>query len=248
MEKFDWEAKPHDLEKFSNEEIYYLISSLLGLGFPGHSPERLYLSFKNDGGVGDIRFLLLSKDLLNANDTKEIVYFNLGQIDYEFNEVEIYSGRCWPEQMDPEKNDIDVSAIRTILNDQKESNVFRPVSFLKGLSRIISSHGFSERDDNHLFKLYWNSPLPDGIRSTFDFGMIGPMGTNYSGDYYLIAEPDEDDFGTTKVKAFKVFENDEDESEYIQEKIEVQHKIIDLLSVNNYENGEGELIAKLISQ
>src|SRR5579859_1538239 len=147
MESFCWTPTSYQLEKFTNEELYFIISSLLGLGYPGHGPESLHLSIRNRGELGDIRFLLLSKDLLNGNDDKEIVYFHLGQIDDEFNKIEIYSGRCQPEETDPEKGSVNVPLIRFAISEKTEPNEFHPVTFLNGLSRIISTKGFSEREE-----------------------------------------------------------------------------------------------------
>lgn len=246
MEKFSWPVQPYSLEQFSNEELYFIISSLLGIGYPGYGPESLYLSFDktSHGYVMDIRFLLLTKDLLDANDDKEITYFHLGRIDYEFDEIEIYSGSCAPEEMDPEKEHVNVALIRSTLSGKTEPNQFHPVTLLKGLARIISSPGFLQREENHLFKLAWNSPLPEGIKSSFDLWVIGSWGTNFSGDYFLVAEPDERDFGTTKVKSFKVYENDEDESQYIQTKIEVQQTFVDFELAESYKDGKADNFSK----
>ena len=183
MEKFSWPVQPYSLEQFSNEELYFIISSLLGIGYPGHGPESLYLSFDNNGyEARDIRFLLLAKELLDANEETEITYFHLGRIDYEFDEIEIYSGRCAPEEMDPEKGYVNVALICSTLSGKTEPYQFHPVTLLKGLARIISPPGFLHREENHLFKLAWNSPLPEGIKSSFDLGVIGSWGTNFSGD------------------------------------------------------------------
>lgn len=241
MEKFSWPVQPYSLEQFSNEELYFIISSLFGIGYPGHGPESLYLSFDNNGDEArDIRFLLLAKELLDANEETEITYFHLGRIDYEFDEIEIYSGRCAPEEMDPKKGYVNVALICSTLSGKTEPYQFHPVTLLKGLARIISPPGFLHREENHLFKLAWNSPLPEGIKSSFDLGVIGSWGTNFSGDYFLVAEPDERDFGTTKVKSFKVYENEEDESQYIQTKIKVQYTFIDFELAESYKDGKAD--------
>ncbi len=189
-EKITFQIKDYPLEKFTNAELYYIISSLLGLGDPGFCPEQLYLSFDQmSSDVAAIRFLLITADIhYDKHEKKEVTCFHLGQIDSEFDEIQIYSSYCSRSAFDHEKEKVNVSFIRSAIVEKSDPNEFRPLTFLKGISRILSQSEFFERKENNLFKFHWNSPLPEQIKHSFDFGEIGALGTNFSGDYYLIVK------------------------------------------------------------
>jgi hypothetical protein len=244
-EKITWTITDYPLEKFTNEELYYIISSLLCLGDPGFAPERLYLSFNEMSldGLGSIRFLLITNDLhTNKGEQKEVTCFHLGQIDSEFDEIQIYSGYCLASEFDSQKEEINVPFIRSIITEKNEPNEFRPLTFLKGASRILSQPQFFERKDNDLFKFNWYSPLPEHVKFSFDFGKIGALGSNFSGDYYLVVKPHDEGMWGVKVSTFEVFDNEDEEfmNEYIQNKIEISHTIINSESIQSYDRGETE--------
>src|SRR5260221_5405795 len=128
-EKITWTITTYPLEKFSNEEFYYIISSLLCLGDPGFAPERLYLSFDKMSldGLGAIRFLLITNDLLiDKKEQTEVTYFHLGQIDSEFDEIQIFSGYCLASEFDSQKEEINVPFIRSIITEKNEPMNFVP--------------------------------------------------------------------------------------------------------------------------
>ena len=240
-EKITFTIRDYPLEKFTNAELYYIVSSLLGLGDPGFGSEHLYLSFEemNSDGIGAIRFLLITADLHNE---KEVTSFHLGQIDSEFDEVQIYSGYCSVSEFTPEKEKTNIPLIRSYIIEKNDPNEFRPLTFLKGISRITSDPNFFERKENDLFKFYSDSPLPEEIRHSFDFGNIGPLGTNFTGNYYLVVKPSHHALGGAKVSIFKVFDNEADEYMhiYIQDKIEISYEVINSISIQRYDRGEAE--------
>jgi len=246
-EKITFQIKDYPLEKFTNAELYYIISSLLGLGDPGFCPEQLYLSFDQmSSDVAAIRFLLITADIhYDKNEKKEVTCFHLGQIDSEFDEIQIYSSYCLRSEFNPEKEEINIPFIRSAIVEKNDPNEFRPLTFLKGISRILSQSEFFERKENDLFKFQWNSPLPDQIKHTFDFGKIGPLCTDFSGDYYLVVKPSYQEVGGVKVSTFTVFDNLHDDcmNEYVQNKIEMFDTIIDCKSIQTYDRGETETIA-----
>lgn len=239
-----WDIAEYPLENLTNEELYYVISSLLCLGDPGFSPERLYISFdeRKLDSVSDIRFLLTSKTLFDLiSGHEEVTLFHLGRIDSKFNEIEIYSSHCAPQELDPETEDVDASFIRSSVIRKNKGHRFHPVSFLNGVHRILSKPEFPDRKGNDLFELRWNSPLPNRYRHLFEFGKIGPYATNFSGNYYLVVEPFENNFGTAEINSFKVFDNASDDAdEYIQHKIEVQKTFIDSNTIQRYDNEEAD--------
>ncbi len=84
--------------------------------------------------------------------------------------------------------------------------------------------------------------MPEHVKFSFDFGKIGALGTNFSGDYYLVVKPHDEGLCGVKVSTFKVFDNADDEhmNEYIQDKIEMFHTVINSESIQSYDHGETE--------
>jgi hypothetical protein len=236
----------YPLEKFTNEEIYYIISSLLGLGDPGFVPERLYLSFneRSSGEVPCIKFLLLTITLI---DEQEWTEYHLGKIDSEFDEIEIYSGRCSPSELTPEHETVDTTLIVSNLQERTYPNEFRPITFLRGIGRIVSPPDFNKRKNNDLFSFYWDSPCPRGIKYSFDLGKIGPFNTSFSGNYYLIARPEEKEFSNTIISSFKVHDNYDRKiyTDYVQFRIDVKESVVGLESIQLYDQGRSENISKV---
>lgn len=237
------------LEKLTNEEFYYIISALLGLGDPGFLPERLYLSFDQAsyGEIDFINFLLLTKTMIDEGDCdKEITEYHLGKIDCEFDDIEIYSGRCNPSELDPETDKIDPFLIASNLRERPYPKKFRPITFIKGINRILSQSGFDRREDNHLFNFFTNSPVPSTIAHEFDFGKIVDYATNFSGNYFLIVEPDSQSDGL-KVNSFQVRDNFDPEcpTDYVQYGIDVTNHFIDVESIQQYEQGKSDRMFKV---
>lgn len=237
----------YPLEKFTNEEIYYVISSLLGLGDPGFVPERLYVSFDEQslGEVSNIKFLLLTTALGNECE-REATEYHLGKIDSEFDEIEIYSGRCNLSELSPEQETIDEVMIASSLQERTHPNEFRPITFLRGIGRIVSQPGFEKRKDNDLFDFYWDSPSPKGIKHRFDFGKIGALNTDFSGNYYLIVQPCEKKINNAKINSFRVHDNYDRKiyKDYIQFRIDVKQAVVDSESIQLYDQERSENISK----
>jgi hypothetical protein len=184
---------------------------------------------------------LLTKQQYTTEKGEELkVDFHLGKLDAEFDDIEIYSGRCSLEELDPEREKIDEALISSSLRGRTYPNAFRPITFLKGIERILSQPDFEKRKGNDLFKIYWNSPTPRGFKHKYEFGRIGPLGTNFSGDYVLIVSPDKMNCDTAKVNSFKVHDNEDPKifTDYIQHRIDVKHSFIDSHSIQLYQQGE----------
>ena len=242
-EEITFQIKDYPLEKFSNAELYYIISSLLGLGDPGFMPEKLFLSFGETFEPNDVKFFFLTKEQYTTEKGEELrTNFHLGKLDSEFDDIEIYSGLCSLEELDPEKGKIDEVLISSSLRERTYPNEFRPITFLKGIRRILSQPDFEKRKGNDLFKIYWNSPTPRGLKHKYEFGRIGPLGTNFSGDYVLIVSPDKKNCEMAKVNSFKVHDNEDPKifADYIQHRIDVKYSFINLHSIQMYERGESE--------
>lgn len=229
------------LEKFTNAEYYYIVSCLLGLGDAGFVPEKLFLSFDQPFEPTDVKFLLLTEQLYTTEKGEEVkVDFHLGKFDPELDDIEIYSGRCNTEELNLEDGKIDGVLISTNLCERTYPNEFRPITFLRGIRRILSQPDFEKRKSNDLFKFCWNSPIPVGIKDKFDFGRIGPLNTDFSGDYFLVVSPDEKNSELTKVNSFKVHDNEDSKffADYIQYRIDVKPSYIDSHSIQLYEQDE----------
>ncbi|HEV8513704.1 MAG TPA: hypothetical protein VGQ59_10525 [Cyclobacteriaceae bacterium] len=228
-------------EKFTNAEYYYLISCLLGLGDAGFVPEKLFLSFDQPFEPTDVKFLFLTEQVYTTEKGEEVkIDFHLGKLDSEFDDMEIYSGRCNPEELNLEDGKIDEVLISTNLRERTYPNEFRPITFLKGITKIVSQPDFKKRKSNDLFKFCWNSPIPVGIKDKFDFGRIGPLNTDFSGDYFLVVSPDEKNPDVTKIKSFKVHDNEDPKfiTDYVQYRIDVKHSFIDSHSIQLYQQDE----------
>jgi len=229
------------LEKFSNGEYYYIISCLLGLGDPGFLPEKLFLSFGQTFEPTEVKFLFLTKQQYTTEKGEELkVDFHLGKLDSEFDDIEIYSGRCSLEELNPEGRKVDAVLISSSLRGRTYPNEFRPITFLKGIRKILSQPDFEKRKSNDVFKLYWNSPTPHGIKHKYDFGRIGPLETDFSGDYFLVVSPDGRNPEIAKVNSFKVHDNEDPKifTDYIQYRIDVRHSFIDSHSIQLYQQDE----------
>lgn len=229
--------------KFTNAELYYVISSLLGLGDPGFAPERLYLSFDEmcHDLVPSIRFLLITESLDMQNNLEvEITCFHLGQIDCKLDQIQIYSSQCLKSEFDQGRDDIDISFIRSAVINKSKPNIFRPLTFLRGIDRIVSNPNCSERRNNDLFELYWNTSLFEKLRNPFDFGDIGPLGTNFSGNYYLLVRPSGQQFGRVAVNNFFLSDNDDDTTDQFENNVEISETFVDSRIIQMYERGESE--------
>jgi hypothetical protein len=94
-----------DLSKFTNAELYYLISGALCDGDPGYTPEKLYVSFdqSNLGSVPEIKFLFITVTMFEGvgqEGNRECRKAYLGRIDSEFDDIEICCANYSPEQLD----------------------------------------------------------------------------------------------------------------------------------------------------
>ncbi|MBS1508566.1 MAG: hypothetical protein JSS79_18160 [Bacteroidetes bacterium] len=231
----------YPLEKFTNEEFYYMISSLLSLGDPGFVPERLYMSFDQNqlGPVQDIKFLFLTKNLIYTDEgEKEVTEYSVGKIDQEFDNIEIYRWQCDPKVMSPERPKVNVNLVRSTLCCQNSPLPFRPVSFLKGVNRIKCENEFDKRNDNDLFNLKWHLDIACGIQHQFDFGEIGRLGTNFSGNYFLIVQPDKVNTGRLIVNTFHVsLVQVEGLLTLDSERVHVSENFIDSTSIQLYDSG-----------
>ncbi|HEV8513026.1 MAG TPA: hypothetical protein VGQ59_07100, partial [Cyclobacteriaceae bacterium] len=225
----------YPLEKFNNLELYYFVSGLLGLGDPGSTPERLYLSFDQNqlDAVPDIKFLFLTQNIIYEDESeKEVVEYYLGKIDRAFDNIEIYQWHFYPHVAPS------VSSFQPTLNDYESPSIFRPVSLLKGINRILSEGKFNRRAGNNLFDVKPHVNIPNDIQNQFDFKEIGPLGTNFSGNYFLIVEPEQKKGGVI-VNSFQIdILQSQGRLPFDCETVNIHRHFIDGSSVQSYENGE----------
>jgi len=237
------------LQKLRNDEIYYLVSSLLSLGDSGFGSERLYLSFdqNNLGRLQDFKFLFLCENIV-YNGSPEVTEFTLGKIDNELDNIEIYTGHCDPKLLSPDRGKIDTTFVITALQSGMRPNVFRPISLLDGISRFLAEKSIDERDDNDLFNIRWHDGLPVDVRHEFNFGTFGPMGTDFSGNYFLIAQPEAQSRGGIKINFFqlkKIVDEQANSSEY-QTEIEMTQHYIDSGTLQEYADAQVDKLHTLL--
>ncbi|MBS1541881.1 MAG: hypothetical protein JSS73_14615 [Bacteroidetes bacterium] len=239
-DSFNFAVTDHSLGKFITAELYYTISSLLGLGDPGFCSEWLYLSFDYvySAHVPAIRFLLVVEDIqFDDNEEIEVTRFHLGQLDSAFDEIQIYSSYCLRSEFDPGKEAVNVAFIQSALLNKSKSNTFRPMTLLRGIDRILSQADFSDRKLNNMFNIYGCSAIPEDIRHNFDFGDFGSSRTNFSGDYYLVVRPSGHPFDGVKISNFLVFDSN---LTAVEDTIEISDTFIDIKSIQMYDNGKAE--------
>jgi hypothetical protein len=229
------------LEKFSNEEFYYIISSLLGLGDPGFVPEKLFLSFDEQSldNLSTVKFLLFTTTLNNDFESDGMEY-HLGKLDCELNEIEIYSGRFDRLELPP--GAIVDNFISFNLQERTHPRIFRPVTLLKGIERIMSQPDFEKRKGNQLFEFFEGSPVPDGIKHYYDFGKIGPLKTDFSGNYYLVVRPVSKGSNNAQICSFQVHDNYDRKThkDFVQLRVDVKRSVVDAESIQLYDQGIAE--------
>ncbi|MBL7840157.1 MAG: hypothetical protein JNJ75_08470 [Cyclobacteriaceae bacterium] len=185
----------HGLGNFSNAELYYIISNLLGLGGLGEhmiEREKLLISFDenpDDYFVAEIKFFFMSKlPIISNTMTESETTFCFGKLNSDF-EVELTIGSAEVSFIDPDDQNHDIAGILRL--DHEKTHRYDPIRFVEGLERIITATDFSERTINSLFNFTYHTKIDSKFRQYLDLGIIG--NTNYSGPYYLVVQPSHGD-------------------------------------------------------
>lgn len=181
----------HGLGSFTNPELYYIISNLLGLGGLGEhmiEREKLLISFDeypDDDFVPEIRFCFMSKlPMITATLSESKTTFCFGKLTSDF-EIELTTGRAGASSVDPDDEHHDIEKILCLAREH--THKYDPLRFAKGLENLMCTDNFLERNLNNLFKFNGHTKLDNRYRQYLALGSIGD--TNYSGSYYLVVEP-----------------------------------------------------------
>ena len=185
-------TKTFSLEKLTNAEMYYIISNLMDLGALREDmieSEKLFVSFDSHyERVDEIKFFFMSMLPVISDSMEEPqTSFTIGKITRDF-EIEVTSGNVPMSVLDPNKDEFDAQKI--IQLERLSTQMYSPLRIVKGISSIVDNNQFAERANNDLFQSTW-SHIDESLAKYFDFGRIGD--TDYSGRYFMIVKPCEDE-------------------------------------------------------
>jgi len=226
-----------ELEKFSNEDLYCIISDLLRLGGLGDQiieREKLFVSFDSSyGEVSEIHFFFLSKlPILSDDQAEPQTGVSLGKFNCDMDNIEFRTFSVPCSIIDPDIEPFNIELIKGLLQSPQICRM-NPIRIVRGLEQLTAKNFTSKKND--LFKLFWNSPIDQKFIRTFDFGIVDD--TKYEGTFYLVVEPtpDNDQFASI-VNHFEVIDNaeqDETNAEYKQHAvictpIQFSNSLIDL--------------------
>jgi len=247
-EKITFEIMDYPLGKFTNAELYYIISDLLCLGGLGSGlieREKLFLCFDSSlpDDITEIKFFfistlpVISKEMIGPETT--IV---LGRIMDGFDEIEYHCVRQISSDVDPDMVTFNAKEISKTLSKAMIPKM-RPLNLVNGLAKISNQTDISSRETNPLFLLNKDSPLEPGIRHQFDFGIL--QGVEYSGHYYLIVQPPkENESNSNEVIDFTIVDNEDEDfyPHYIQYKVNLHYRQITDDNITDFENGASCLL------
>lgn len=177
---------PYQLASFTNAEIYFIISDLLGLGGLESGlieEETLYIR-PSKTLIGEyLTFVFMSKvPPLSENDQSPSVFLTIGKIDARFNDIHIHSVTI--PSLDSDE-DIDLSRIDFRSESSYASVRFHAANLIEGILKIISQSDFKDRPMNDLFEteeIFENSHC-----TYFDLPLLNDV--DYCGLYFKIASP-----------------------------------------------------------
>lgn len=196
------------LEKLTNAELYFAISNLMGLGGLGSDmieSEKLFISYDDQyDKIEEIRFFFMSMLPIISDTMKEPeTHFTIGKITRDF-EIELTSGDAPKSILDPTLDEFDAQKIRQL--ERLTTQMYFPLRIAKGLSAIVENKQFTERAYNDLFQSTW-SDVESSLVKSFDFGKIG--NTDYSGSYFMIVKPSEDEHYANSVIDYILTQSEE---------------------------------------
>lgn len=177
---------PKKLASFSNDELYFIITELLGLNQHAKKliVERSLYIKPSSNSIGEhLAFLLINKSTgLSKNQQVSACTVTLGTFDSVFTNIHLHTISC----ADVDNNcEVDIATIKVLLSGLVEPIVYHPVYLIEGLLKIIQQPLFADRVENTIFKI---DLFENPYCHYFDLGIINDV--DYSGMYYCIAQPD----------------------------------------------------------
>jgi hypothetical protein len=177
---------PKKLASFSNDELYFIITELLGLSKLEKKlvvQRSLYIKTGSDLVGEQLIFLLIEKSLrLTKNIQEPICFVSVGKLDSLFTNIHLHTVSFKEKENNTE---VDLATAKVLLTGLTDPIVYQPTYLIDGLLRIIQQPSFTDRVENILFKLDQDE---NHYVHYFDLGIINTI--DYSGMYYCIAEGD----------------------------------------------------------
>lgn len=177
---------PKKLASFSNDELHFIITELLGLSKREKKlvvQRSLYIK-NGSGSIGEeLIFLLIEKSLrFTKNFQEPICFVSVGKLDSLFTNIHLHTVSFTEKENNSE---VDMATAKVLLTGLADPIVYQPTYLIDGLLKIIQQPDFSDRAENILFKI---SQHESHYAHYFDLGIINTI--DYSGMYYCIAEAD----------------------------------------------------------
>lgn len=175
---------PKKLASFSNDELYFIITELLG---PSKREKKLvvqrslYIKTGSDLVGEQLIFLLIEKSLrLTENFQEPICFVSVGKLDSLFTNIHLHTVSFTEKENNTE---VDLATAKVLLTGLTDPIVYHPTYLIDGLLRIIQQPNFIDRVENILFKI---DQYENHHAHYFDLGIINSV--DYSGMYYCITE------------------------------------------------------------
>lgn len=175
---------PKKLASFSNDELYFIITELLGLSKREKKlvvQRSFYIKTGSDLIGEQLIFLLIEKSLrITKNFQEPICFVSIGKLDSLFTNIHLHTVSFTEKE---NNNEVDLATAKVLLTGLTDPIVYQPTYLIDGLLRIIQQPNFTDRTENILFK---TEQQENQYAHYFDLGMINNI--NYSGMYYCITD------------------------------------------------------------
>lgn len=174
---------PKKLASFSNVELYFIITELLGLNKVNKKlivEGSLYIKPSSNSIGEQLTFLFINKSAPFFNSQENSCSLSIGSIDAIFSNIHLHTISFADLGNGGE---IDIATIKAMLSGLMEPIVYRPAYLIDGILKIINQPQFEERSENTLFK---TDLFENPYSHYFDLGKINDV--DYSGIYYRIAQ------------------------------------------------------------
>jgi hypothetical protein len=199
---------PKKLASFSNDELYFIITELLGLNKCEKkliAQRSLYIKTSSDFIGEQLTFLLIDKSLRFTKNFQETICFvSVGKLDSLFTNIHLHTVSFAEKE---NSNEVDIATAKVFLTGLADPIVYQPTYLIDGLLKIIQQSNFIDRTENKLFKIDQHE---NHYAHYFDLGIINNV--DYSGMYYCIAEVDKQDKESSAMthldEAVKIIIND----------------------------------------
>ncbi len=177
---------PKKLASFSNDELHFIITELLGLSQHGKKlvvQRSLYIKTGSDSVGEQLTFLLIEKSVpFTKNFQESICFVSVGRLDSLFTNIHLHTVSFTDKENNSE---VDLATAKVLLTGLAKPIVYHPTYLIDGLLKIIQQPNFNERTENILFRM---EKRENHYAHYFDLGIINHI--DYSGMYYCIAEAD----------------------------------------------------------